>query len=262
MTTIQYFQLCLTSYYSIISKEIIRNLRVWQQNFLPPIITQSLYFIVFGAFVGSRISGTFNGLTYMQFLVPGLVMMAVIMNSFQNVVFALFGAKFQKSIEEILVSPTPNWIILLGFVSTGVLRGLVIGAIVGIVSLFFVPLQIFSLGYVFLFSLLTATTFSLAGFLNGLFAKSFDDVSIIPTFVLTPLTYLGGVFYSIAQLPPVWQSISRFNPIVYMIDGFRYGFYGVSETSLGLSVGILVSLNIVFGLASWHFLNKGYGLRA
>ena len=262
MTTTQYLKLCLISYYSIIRKEIVRNLRVWQQNFLPPIITQSLYFLVFGSFIGSRINGTFNGLTYMQFLVPGLVMMSVIMNSFQNVVFAIFGAKFQRHIEEILVSPTPNWIILVGFVSTGVLRGLIIGSIVAIVSLLFVPLQIFNLGYVFLFSLLTAVTFSMAGFLNGLFAKSFDDVSIIPTFVLTPLTYLGGVFYSINQLPAFWQNISRFNPIVYMIDGFRYGFYGVNETSLSLSISILISLNLFFGFASWYFLNKGYGLRS
>lgn len=262
MTTLQYFRLCWVSYYSIVRKEVVRNLRVWQQNLLPPVITQSLYFIVFGSFVGSRINGTFDGLTYMQFLVPGLVMMAVILNSFQNVVFALFGAKFQRHIEEILVSPTPNWIILLGFVSSGVLRGLVIGTIIILISLFFVPLQIFSLGYVVLFSILTATTFALAGFLNGLFAKTFDDVSIIPTFVLTPLTYLGGVFYSINQLPPIWQTISRFNPIVYMIDGFRYGFYGVSQTPLAVSISVLVLLNASFGLASWYFLNKGYGLRA
>jgi ABC-2 type transport system permease protein len=252
----------INSFITLASSEVNRIFRIWTQTLLPPVITQSLYFLIFGNFVGSRIQGSFAGTSYIAFIIPGLVMMGVIMNSFQNVVASFYGAKFQKSIQELLVSPTPNWIILAGYVFGGIFRGLLVGAIIFAVSAFFVRPEIAHIQYVILFALLTSILFASLGFFNSLFAKSFDDVSIIPTFVLTPLTYLGGVFYSIEQLPPIWQVISRFNPIVYMIDGFRYGFYNTNEFPIIISAGILIVLNIILLSVNWYLLKKGYGLKA
>ena len=246
---------------TIVRKEVTRFTRIWTQTLLPPAITQSLYFIIFGKFVGSRI-GEVQGISYMGFIVPGLVMMALINSSFANVVSSFFSSKFQRSIEELLVSPTPDWIIIAGYVAGGVLRGLIVGAVVFFISIFFVRPHIFHLGIILVFAVLTTLLFSLSGLTNGIFAKKFDDVSIFPTFVLTPLTYLGGVFYSVHSLPPVWQYISKLNPVLYMVDGFRYGFYGISDVHVGLSALLLSSLIVILTFINLYLLKKGIGLKA
>jgi ABC-2 type transport system permease protein len=247
---------------TIVDKEVGRIFRIWTQTLLPPIITQSLYFVIFGGFIGSKVTESFGGVSYMEFIIPGLVMMSVITNAYQNVSGSFYMAKFQKNIEEILVSPTPNWVILLGYVMGGVVRAFLVGLIVLLLSLFFVSqIKIYSLIVILLFSILTASLFSLAGFLNALFAKSFDEISIVPTFVLTPLTYLGGVFFSIEQLPVLWQNIAKFNPVIYMIDGFRYGFYGNNQFPLWIDLGVIFGFNALFLSLCVYLLNKGYGLR-
>ncbi|MBW5407694.1 ABC transporter permease [Morganella morganii] len=241
-------------------KEITRFMRIWVQTLIPPVITMSLYFIIFGNLIGNRI-GEMGGVGYMQFIVPGLIMMSVITNSYANVSSSFFGAKFQKSIEELLVAPVPTHVIIAGFVGGGVARGVLVGILVTLVSLFFVPLQIHSWFMIIATLLMTSILFSLAGLLNALFAKSFDDISIIPTFVLTPLTYLGGVFYSLTLLPAFWQAVSKLNPIVYMISGFRYGFLGISDVSLFTTLGVLSLFIAVFYLLTWRLIEKGRGLR-
>ena len=245
---------------TIVRKEVIRFMRIWSQTLLPSAITQTLYFIIFGKFVGSRI-GDIHGIPYMAFIVPGLVMMAVINNSFANVVSSFFGSKFQRNIEELLVSPTPNWVIVAGYTIGGVIRGLFVGVIVFFVSVFFTKPAIYNIGIIVLFSILTTVVFSLGGLLNGLFAKKFDDVAIFPTFILTPLTYLGGVFYSIHSLPDMWQQLSKLNPILYMVNGFRYGFYGISDVSVILSVLILILLAACLVFINLNLLNRGVGLK-
>ena len=240
-------------------KEITRFMRIWVQTLIPPVITMSLYFIIFGNLIGNRI-GEMGGVGYMQFIVPGLIMMSVITNSYANVSSSFFGAKFQKSIEELLVAPVPTHVIIAGFVGGGVARGVLVGILVTLVSLFFVPLQIHSWFMIIATLLMTSILFSLAGLLNALFAKSFDDISIIPTFVLTPLTYLGGVFYSLTLLPAFWQAVSKLNPIVYMISGFRYGFLGISDVSLTTTLGVLSLFIAVFYLLTWRLIEKGCGL--
>lgn len=241
-------------------KEITRFMRIWVQTLIPPVITMSLYFIIFGNLIGNRI-GEMGGVGYMQFIVPGLIMMSVITNSYANVSSSFFGAKFQKSIEELLVAPVPTHVIIAGFVGGGVARGVLVGILVTLVSLFFVPLQIHSWFMIITTLLMTSVLFSLAGLLNALFAKSFDDISIIPTFVLTPLTYLGGVFYSLTLLPVFWQGVSKLNPIVYMISGFRYGFLGISDVSLTTTLGVLSLFIAAFYLLTWRLIEKGRGLR-
>lgn len=255
------FSYQLVALYTILRKEVVRFFRIWSQTLLPPLINQSLYFIIFGAFIGSRV-GELQGIPYMAFLVPGLVMMAVINNSFANVVSSFFGGKFQRSIEEILVSPTPNWVIVLGYTFGGALRGIVVGFLVFLVSLFFVRPEISNLGIIVLFMFLTSLVFSLGGLLNGIFAKTFDDVSLFSTFILVPLTYFGGVFYSTASLPEFWQLVSRFNPILYMVDGFRYGFYGVSDLPLWQSLTVLIGLTVLLLFFNLYLLRKGIGLRS
>lgn len=249
------------SFKSLVRKEINRFMRIWIQTLVPPVITTSLYFIIFGNFIGGRI-GDMNGFTFLQFIVPGLIMQAVITNSYSNVSSSFFGQKFQKNIEELLVAPVPTTIIMGGFLVGGMARGLLAGIFVTIISLLFVPIAVTSWLVVFVTVLMTSLLFSLAGLLNGLFAKSFDDVSIIPTFVLTPLTYLGGVFYSITLLPPVWQLISRFNPIVYMISGFRYGFLGIQDMQLWVSMVVLVVFVVVLFALCYRLIEKGRGLRS
>lgn len=234
--------------------------RLWTQTILPSVITMSLYFVIFGAFIGSQVR-EISGFSYMQFIVPGLVMMAVITNSFQQVVSGFYFSKFTRSIEEILVSPTPNFVIIGGYVTAGVIRGLVVGFAVLIISLLFTNLVVYNLAIVTIFILLTATLFSLAGLLNGLYAKNFDQVAIVPTFVLTPLTYLGGIFYSISFLPPFWYAVSQFNPILYMVSGFRYGFLGISDVSVPFSFAILVLLNLICLAILLNLFKKGAGLR-
>ncbi|MFO0781220.1 MAG: ABC transporter permease [Candidatus Gracilibacteria bacterium] len=245
---------------TILHKEVTRFLRIWSQTLLPPVINQSLYFIIFGAFIGSQIRSV-NGIPYMSFIIPGLVMMAVINSSFTNVVSSFFGSKFQRNIEELLVSPTPNWVIISGYVMGGVLRGILVGAIVFLVSVFFTHPVVHDPFMVVLFVFLTAVVFALGGFINALFATKFDDVSIFPTFVLTPLTYFGGVFYSIKDLPPLWQTLTRFNPILYMIDGFRYGFFGVADVDVRISVVMLLAFTVLLYGLSHYLLKKGTGLR-
>ncbi|MDC9622908.1 ABC transporter permease [Xenorhabdus sp. XENO-7] len=241
-------------------KEITRFGRIWVQTLLPPVITMSLYFVIFGNLVGSRI-GEMGGFSYMQFIVPGLIMMSVITNSYANVSSSFFGAKFQGSIEEVLVAPVPTHIIIAGFVGGGVTRGVCVGILVTLVSQLFVPVQIHSWSMVVITLLATSTLFSLAGLLNAIYAKTFDDISIIPTFVLTPLTYLGGVFYSLTLLPEFWQIVSKLNPIVYMISGFRYGFLGITDVSLTMTLGMLGMFIFVFYLLAWYLIESGRGLR-
>jgi ABC-2 type transport system permease protein len=248
------------AFQSLVRKEINRFTRIWVQTLVPPAITMTLYFVIFGNLIGSRI-GDMHGVTYMQFIVPGLIMMSVITNSYSNVSSSFYSAKFQRNIEELLVAPVPNYLIIWGFVAGGVARGLCVGAIVTAVSLFFVPFQVHDPVSVFIMLLLTAILFSLGGLLNAIFAKSFDDISIIPTFVLTPLTYLGGVFYSIQLLPPFWQAASHINPIVYMINGFRYGFIGISDVPMWTSYLVVSLFILVLYTTCWWLVKKGTGLR-
>ncbi len=246
---------------SIWIKEVTRFGRIWVQTLVPPVITMTLYFIIFGNLIGSRI-GEMQGVDYMQFIVPGLIMMSVITNSYSNVASSFFGAKYQHSIEELLVAPVPTHIIILGFVGGGVARGICVGVLVTLVSLFFVSLEIHSWWVIAVTLLLTSVLFSLGGLVNAIFAETFDDISIVPTFVLTPLTYLGGVFYSLTLLPPVWQMVSKVNPIVYMISGFRYGFLGISDVTLTLTFGVLIAFTVAFYLLSWWLISRGRGLRS
>lgn len=247
--------------HTILIREVRRFTRIWVQTLLPPAITMGLYFIIFGSLIGSRI-GSMGGFDYMQFVVPGLIMMSVITNAYSNVVSSFFSAKFQRNIEEMLVSPIPNQVILVGFVMGGVARGLAVGAMVTVLSLFFTHLHIQHIGIVISIVFLTAILFSLLGFINAVYAQSFDDISIIPTFVLTPLTYLGGVFYSVSLLPVFWQNISLFNPILYMVNAFRYGMLGVSDINILFSYAIVLVFIIAAYLFSLYLLNSGKGLRS
>ncbi len=245
---------------TIVIKEFLRFIRIWIQTILPPVITTALYFIIFGQLIGSQI-GDMDGFRYMDYIVPGLILMTVITNAYANVVSSFFSAKYQRHIEEMLVSPTPNYIILLGFVAGGVARGLVVALAVTLVSLYFSDLTIQHYGITLSIVLLTSILFALAGFTNGIFAKSFDDISIIPTFVLTPLTYLGGIFYTIKMLPEFWQQLSLINPILYMINGFRYGILGSSDINILTSYLIILAFIAGLFLFNLHLLNKGYGIR-
>jgi ABC-2 type transport system permease protein len=251
------------SFISITRKEIKRFLRIWSQTLLPSAITQTLYFLIFGTFVGSQVRAI-NGISYIGYIVPGLVMMTVITNGYANTVSSFFGAKFQKSIQELLVSPTPNWAIVAGYTAGGVLRGILVGGIVFSISFFFVRPKIYDLLAISVFVFLTALVFSLLGLINGMFAKKFDDVGIVTTFILTPLTYLGGVFYSVDSLPPFFKTLSYFNPILYMVNGFRYGFYGYNGTDINpvYSLWFLVILSICLIYVAISFLNRGVGLKS
>ena len=243
-------------------KECTRFMRIWVQTLVPPAITMSLYFVIFGNLIGERI-GQMGGVSYMEFIVPGLIMMSIITNSYSNVSSSFFSAKFQRNIEEMLVSPVPTWVIIMGFVGGGVARALIIGVIVTTVSMFFVDVHIFN-GFILVLTLiLTATLFATAGLINGIFAKTFDDISVIPTFVLTPLTYLGGVFYSLSLLPEFWQTVSKANPIVYMVNGFRYGFLGVEgDVPYSHSIIVIIGFNIILFSVAYYLLNKGQGIRS
>ena len=246
---------------SLITKEVNRFARIWVQTMVPPAITMTLYFVIFGSLIGSRI-GEMGGFSYMEYIVPGLIMMSVITNSYSNVASSFFSAKFQHNIEELLVAPVPNYIIIAGFVGGGVLRGLGVGVIVSVVSLLFVDLQIAHFGVIVATVLMTSVVFSLGGLINAIFAKTFDDISIIPTFVLTPLTYLGGVFYSLSLLPEFWQGVSKLNPIVYMVNAFRYGFLGVSDVGIGTSFAVLGVFTVILYSICYYLISRGIGLRS
>lgn len=245
---------------TIVVKEVRRFMRIWVQTLLPPAITMTLYFVIFGNLVGSRI-GVMGGFNYMQYIVPGLIMMSVITNAYANVVSSFYGAKFQRSVEELMVSPTPNQVVLLGYVMGGVARGIAVGLIVTILSLFFTRLHLQHPFIIVYTVVMTAFLFSLGGFINAVYAKTFDDVSIVPTFVLTPLTYLGGVFYSVSLLPPFWQGVSLLNPIVYMVNAFRFGVLGVSDVNVWLALSMLTLLSAALYLFALRLLNNGTGLR-
>ncbi|ACY83521.1 putative transport protein [Edwardsiella piscicida] len=246
---------------SIWSKEVHRFGRIWVQTLVPPVITMTLYFIIFGNLIGSRI-GEMHGFSYMQFIVPGLIMMSVITNAYANVAASFFSAKFQRSIEELLVAPVPTHVIIAGYVGGGVARGVCVGFLVTLVSLFFVPLVVNSWLAVVMTLLCTAVLFALGGLINAVYARTFDDISLVPTFVLTPLTYLGGVFYALSLLPPFWQVVSKLNPIVYMISGFRYGFLGIHDVPLAQTFAVLLGFIAVLYLMAWYLIERGRGLRS
>ena len=249
-----------TAFQTIVLREIRRFTRIWPQTLLPPAVTMTLYFIIFGNLIGSRI-GDMGGFDYMQFIVPGLIMMSVITSSYANVVSSFFSMKFQRSIEELLVSPVPNWTILAGYVVGGMSRGLIIGLIVTLLSLAFTQLAIHNLPMVVITVFLTSALFSLGGFINAMLATKFDDISIVPTFVLTPLTYLGGVFYSIDLLPEFWQNVSLANPILYMVNGFRYGILGVSDVNPFVSLGMILVFIVLLSAIALRMLARGKGIR-
>ncbi|NLO80196.1 MAG: ABC transporter permease [Xanthomonadaceae bacterium] len=260
-STRQQWQTNLVSLKTIAYKEIRRFLRIWQQTLLPPAITMTLYLIIFGSLIGARI-GEMGGHSYIEFIVPGVIMIAVITNSYANVVSSFFSAKFQRFIEEILVSPTPNLVILLGYLAGGFARGLLVGAIVLAISLLFTELRIHNPWITASIVLLTSLLFALGGFINAIFARTYDDISIIPTFVLTPLTYLGGVFYSIHLLPPFWQKVSLINPILYLVNAFRYGILGHSDINIGIAYTVALAFIALLGSIAMLLLRLGTGLRS
>lgn len=249
-----------TAYYTVVRKDVVRIVRLWKQTFLPSVVTTTLYFLVFGTFIGSQLSAI-HGFSYIQFIVPGLVMMQVITNAYSNTSTSLFMAKFQRNIDEMLVSPMPEWMIVAGYVTAGIVRGLIIGVLVLLTSLFFTHLTIYNISVLLGAFVLTCILFSLAGFLNAMFAESFDSISIVPTFILTPLTYLGGVFYSIERFPHFWQTVSYFNPILYMVNAFRYGFLGISDASMLMCFSVLIGCTVALLTVILILFRKGYGLR-
>jgi ABC-2 type transport system permease protein len=250
----------LIALYTIVRKETVRIMRIWLQTLVPPVITMTLYFIIFGNLIGRRI-GEMGGFDYMQFMAPGLIMMSVITNSYGNVVSSFFAAKFQGHLQEMLIAPMSSAVIILGHVAGGIVRGLTVGAVVTCVALFFTELEVQNPLIAISMLVLTATVFSLGGMVNAIFARKFDDVAIIPAFVLAPLTYLGGIFYTTSLLPDFWATLSAFNPILYMVNGFRYGMLGVSDIDIGMAYGvILVFVVLGFGTC-FYLISRGIGIR-
>jgi len=255
-----YTQSTLIAFKTIVIKEVSRFTRIWVQTILPPAISMTLYFVIFGSLIGPRI-GTMNGFSYIDYIAPGIIMMSIINNAYANVVSSFFGAKFQHHIEEMLVAPIPNIVILTGFITGGVVRGFMVGAVVTIVALFFTAFNIHSFTITIAVVFMTSVVFSLGGLINAIFAKKFDDISIIPAFVLTPLIYLGGVFYSIDMLPAFWQKVSALNPILYMVNAFRYGMLGESDISIVNAFIMLTIFTVALFTISLHLLNKGVGIK-
>lgn len=252
----------LVALYTVTRREISRILRIWTQTLIPPAITMTLYFIIFGNLIGRRIGPMEGGFTYMQFIVPGLVMMSVIMNSYGNITSSFFGSKFGRYVEEMLVSPMPSWAMLLGYVLGAMCRGICVGVVVLLIALLFTDLDIQHPLVMFTAALLASTVFALAGFINAVFAKKFDDIAIMPTFILTPLTYLGGVFYSIDMLGQPWHALSLANPILYMVNTFRYGVLGVTDINLGIAYAVMLGFVALLGGVALWLLHKGVGLRS
>ncbi len=248
------------AYRTLAGKEIHRFMRIWPQTLLPPLVTTSLYFLIFGALMGPRI-GPMAGIPYIDYIVPGIILMAVINHSYANVVSSFYSAKFQRHIEEMLIAPMPAWVILAGYITGGVTRGLLVGGIVTGIAAFFTDLKIVHPGLAVAVAVSTSVLFALGGFINAVFANSFDDISIIPNFVLTPLVYLGGVFYSISLLPEPWHSASLANPILYMVNAFRFGFLGVADVNLTTAFLMVVGLILTLGLSGLFFLRKGVGIK-
>jgi len=248
------------AFFTILFKEIRRFTRIWPQTLLPPAITTALYFLIFGKLIGDRI-GTVHGVSYMDYIVPGVILMSVISHSYSNVVSSFYSTKFQHHIEELLVAPVPNWVILTGYVCGGIARGVMVGCVVAAISMLFSPISVMHWCVTVAVLGLTATLFALAGFINAVFADSFDDISIIPNFVLTPLSYLGGVFYSLAMLPPVWQAIAQGNPILYMINAFRFGLIGVSDVDIMLAFEMTAGFIVFLSVFSLWLLHKGVGIK-
>ncbi|MDH3761524.1 MAG: ABC transporter permease [Gammaproteobacteria bacterium] len=248
------------AYLTITRKEIKRFTRIWVQTIVPPVIMVALYFVIFGNLIGQRI-GEMDGMLYIDFIMPGLVMMSIITNSYANVVSSFYGAKYSRHIEEMQVAPVPNLVILAGFVTGGVARGLSVGVAVTLVSLLFTDFSMHSPILVLVVALLTSSLFAMAGLINAIFANSFDDISIVPTFVLTPLTYLGGIFYSIRLLPEFWQHVSLGNPILYMVNSFRFGFRGASDIELSTALLVILVFNVALFAISLFLLERGIGTR-
>lgn len=246
---------------TLLFKEIRRFARIWPQTLLPPAITTSLYFLIFGKLIGERI-GAVNGVSYMNYIVPGVILMSVISHSYSNVVSSFYSTKFQRHIEELLVAPVSNWVILAGYIGGGVARGVLVGCVVTVISLMFTEITVVNWWIAVSVFVLTATLFSLAGFINAIFADSFDDIAIIPNFVLTPLSYLGGVFYSVSMLPEIWQKIAIVNPILYMINAFRYGLIGVSDVDVYLAMMMTVSFIVLLIVFCLILLAKGVGIKS
>ena len=247
---------------TLVRREITRILRIWSQTLLPPAITMTLYFLIFGKLIGSRVGEMAPGISYIEYIAPGLVMMSVIQNAYGNISSSFFGAKFQRFVEEMLVSPMPGWTILGGYVAGAVMRGFMVGVIVLGISMFFTKIHLYHPLVTLSTFLLAAVIFALLGFVNAIFARKFDDVAIIPTFVLTPLTYLGGVFYNVAQLPSPWKEVSYANPILYMVNAFRYGLLGVSDIDLVWAYAVMFGFIVVFGAICLSLLHRGVGLRS
>ncbi|HED16514.1 MAG TPA: ABC transporter permease [Gammaproteobacteria bacterium] len=256
MPTREYY----VAFKTIVVREIVRFVRIWVQTVLPAMIMTALYFVIFGNLVGSHI-GTVGGVDFIAFIVPGLILMSVITNAYGNVVSSFYSSKFQGNIDEMLVAPIPNWIILVGYITGGLMRGLVVGLAVTLVATFFVDMQIHNLTVVITTVILTALLFSMAGLVNAIYAKSFDDISIVPTFVLTPLTYLGGIFYSIDMLNNFWHHVSLFNPVLYMINAFRFGFLGISDISLVTAYTIIIAFVVGLFVFALFLLERGTGIR-
>ena len=249
------------AFWTIFAKEIRRFARIWPQTLLPPAITTSLYFLIFGTLIGERI-GEVKGVSYMEYIVPGVILMSVISHSYSNVVSSFYSTKFQRHIEELIISPIPNWVILAGYVCGGIIRGLLVGLVVTAISMFFTDLEVNNIWIAIAVLILTATLFALAGFINAVFANSFDDISIIPNFILTPLSYLGGVFYSVSMLPEIWQKISLGNPILYMINAFRYGLIGVTDVEIKMALVITLGFIMFLTALSLLLLQKGVGIKS
>jgi ABC-2 type transport system permease protein len=250
----------LIALYTLVRRELVRMFRIASQVFLPPVITTTLYFLIFGSLIGPRI-GTIQGVSYPMFIAPGLIMMSVIVNSYGNVSTSLFSVRFQKSIEEMLISPMHNSLLLLGYVLGGVLRGLIVAILVFLITSFFLTIELSHLPMTLLIVLLVSAIFSLAGFSNAMIARNFDDIMLVPTFILTPLTYLGGVFYSTNMLPVFWQKISYLNPILYMVNALRHAMIGQAEVSMNLAMIIICLMLVSLIVLNMILLKKGVGLR-